>query len=153
MGKEHRIFKKLLEILEENLGAEGGAAVKAGLKNTLEVLLPAFEAHEEIEESILGTTTYASERKAREALESASRSHTDLLSECAGTARRRPRPCAVPRTREHFEFEEKRLWPYFRLSWRKVDFPRHVFLEAAIRQRVKTVEKDILRLRRGEIYV
>jgi hemerythrin-like domain-containing protein len=123
LAAEHALFERLLREFKEALRYDPDTA-RRQLRDTLLVLIPALESHEELEDLIFGR---AAEKGGRHVFSELSREHRriDLLRRELVDAMRDASECPfdtlkelilqlTARVRQHFLVEELRLWPRYR---------------------------------------
>lgn len=166
LSKEHLVFRTLIDRLERSLGYDEQTA-RAEVRDTLLVLLPALDIHEEIEEAVFGHPTYASKEDAKYLLGETEHQHRQiqelrarLIDALGGGSQDSLKHLKsfvaelVQKLRLHFETEEKKLWPHYQIYSRSLDASIKRRLEEKVKDLRKNVEKhrlavaDYLNIRR-----
>ena len=148
---EHEIFKGLADRLEKSLDYEE-PALRSEVRDTLLILLPALDVHEEIEETVFGHPLYASKEEAKLLLGETEYQHGQIQKLRAEliAALQTDSPESLPllkilaadlvkKLRLHFETEEKRLWPHYRAYSRSMDKS----IKRRLREQVRQLRKGI----------
>lgn len=156
LAKEHLLFKRLVDRLERALSYDPRTA-KSEIRETLLVLFPALERHEELEDLLFaprGRPRSSAAKKAATRVEVQHRRIAALRADAAerlamaedATAGDLPAVILplVKRLREHFRTEETVLWPHYEGSSRSLTRG----LERRAAARVKELESEVRRSQR-----
>jgi|GEM_PF-5386637 len=133
LTKEHRVFLRLIDRIERALRRQETQA-RAEVRESLLVLLPALDRHEEIEDSVFAGEDSAPEGDGKALLAELRREHARVnllraeIAEALGGAENSWGGFGASvaeltaKLRDHFIVEEKRLWPrYARTAGRSRD--------------------------------
>jgi hemerythrin-like domain-containing protein len=152
LSREHRSFRLTLDALEREADQHESRA-KSALADSLRLLLPALDRHEELEDLIF---EFASMEDGGEALDAVAAQHRGIaeLREEILEVLERVDACSFDRLRGlalflaqslrvHLNTEESRLWESFRDL---LDRPCDAVLAERLRRRARVLERE---LRRG----
>jgi hemerythrin-like domain-containing protein len=151
LTREHALFHRMIDRLERASAWEETAA-RAEIRQSLLILLPALDKHEEIEDLVFSDPIYVT-REGADLIGAELKREQGRVNLIRGEIRRTIEVANAPRERlaavvsdlvrilrEHFRIEEKRLWPHYARSMSR---SRDKSASRRVDREVRRLEKEI----------